>query len=123
MKRALIVDDTTVMRIRLKDILQPRYEVVAEADNGNSALQQYMAFKPDFVTMDITMAGCNGMEALKSILVFDPAAKIVMVSAVGQKQMVFEALSAGAKDFIIKPFDPERILKSIERLFDKENNQ
>ena len=118
MKRALIVDDTTVMRIRLKDILQPKYEVAAEADNGDAALMEYIKHKPDFVTMDITMAGCNGMQALKSILEFDPKAKIVMVSAVGQTQMVFEALSAGAKDSIIKPFDPDRIRKSIDRLFE-----
>ncbi len=118
MKRGLIVDDATVMRMRLRDILQARYEVVGEAENGAKALELYGQLKPDFVTMDITMAEVNGMQALKSIITQYPDAKIVMVSAMGQKSMVFEALSQGAKDFIIKPFDPERVLVAIDRLFE-----
>jgi len=118
MKRGMIVDDATVMRMRLRDILQTRYEVVGEAENGAKALEMYGQLKPDFVTMDITMAEMNGMEALKSIITVYPDAKIVMVSAMGQKAMVFEALAQGAKDFIIKPFDPERVLMAIGRLFD-----
>lgn len=118
MKRGLIVDDATVMRMRLRDILQSRYEVVGEAENGTKALELYTQLKPDFVTMDITMAEMNGMEALKGIIGKFPDAKIVMVSAMGQKAMVFEALSQGAKDFIIKPFDPDRVLMAIGRLFE-----
>jgi len=118
MKRGLIVDDATVMRMRLRDILQARFEVVGEAENGQRALELYDQLKPDFVTMDITMAEMNGMDALKSILTRHPDAKVVMVSAMGQKAMVFEALSQGARDFIIKPFDPDRVLVAINRLFD-----
>jgi two-component system chemotaxis response regulator CheY len=118
MKRGLIVDDATVMRMRLRDILAQRYEVVGEAENGQRALELYEELKPDFVTMDITMAEMNGMEALKNLMTRYPDAKVVMVSAMGQKAMVFEALSQGAKDFIIKPFDPDRVLIAITRLFD-----
>ena len=118
MKRGIIVDDATVMRMRLRDILQARYEVVGEAENGARALELYTQLKPDFVTLDITMAEMNGMEALKGIVTKYPDAKVVMVSAMGQKTMVFEALSQGAKDFIIKPFDPDRVLMAIDRLFD-----
>ncbi|HTH13673.1 MAG TPA: response regulator, partial [Spirochaetia bacterium] len=89
MKRGIIVDDATVMRMRLRDILSTRYEVVGEAENGAKALELYTQLKPDFVTMDITMAEVNGMEALKSIMTWFPDAKIVMVSAMGQKAMVF----------------------------------
>ena len=118
MKRGLIVDDATVMRMRLRDILQTRYDVVGEAENGQKALELYGQLRPDFVTMDITMAEMNGMDALKSIISRYPDAKVVMVSAMGQKTLVFEALSQGARDFIIKPFDPDRVLMAIARLFD-----
>jgi two-component system chemotaxis response regulator CheY len=118
MKRGLIVDDATVMRMRLRDILQTRYEVVGEAENGQKALELYAQLKPDFVTMDITMAEMNGMDALKGLVSKFPDAKVVMVSAMGQKTMVFEALGQGAKDFIIKPFDPDRVLVAIDRLFE-----
>jgi|FreactTroBogLake_1042271.scaffolds.fasta_scaffold84812_1 two-component system chemotaxis response regulator CheY len=118
MKRGLIVDDATVMRMRLRDILQTRFEVVGEAENGQRALELYAQLKPDFVTMDITMAEMNGMDALKNLVARHPEAKVVMVSAMGQKAMVFEALSQGARDFIIKPFDPDRVVMAINRLFD-----
>jgi len=118
MKRGLIVDDATVMRMRLRDILQAKFEVVGEAENGARAVELYEQLKPDFVTMDITMAEMNGMDALKSLVTRYPEAKVVMVSAMGQKAMVFEALSQGAKDFIIKPFDPDRVIVAIDRLFE-----
>lgn len=117
MKRGLIVDDATVMRVRLRDILSVKYVIVAEAENGIKAIEMYRKHLPDFVTMDITMAELNGMKTLSLLLEEFPDAKIVMVSAVGQKQQVFEALSMGARDFIIKPFEPERVLISIDRLF------
>jgi len=118
MKRGLIVDDATVMRMRLRDILQTKFEVVGEAENGQRALELYDQLKPDFVTMDITMAEMNGMDALKNLVARHPEAKVVMVSAMGQKTMVFEALSQGARDFIIKPFDPDRVVMAINRLFE-----
>lgn len=118
MKKGLIVDDATVMRMRLRDILQGRFEVVGEAENGQKALELYAQLKPDFVTMDITMAEMNGMDALKSLVSRYPDAKVVMVSAMGQKAMVFEALAQGARDFIIKPFDPDRVIMAIHRLFE-----
>src|SRR6185369_11338857 len=108
----------TVMRMRLRDILQTKFEVVGEAENGQRALELYDQLKPDFVTMDITMAEMNGMDALKNLVARHPEAKVVMVSAMGQKAMVFEALSQGARDFIIKPFDPDRVVMAINRLFE-----
>ena len=117
MKKGLIVDDATVMRMRLRGILEPRYSIVAEAVNGAQAIKKYRDFRPDFVTMDISMAEMNGIEALEAILTEFPDAKIVMVSAVGQKKQVFDALSKGAKDFIVKPFDRERVIVSIDRIF------
>lgn len=117
MKKGLIVDDAAVMRMRLRDILSSKYSIVAEAENGRQAIEQYRIYKPDFVTMDISMAEMNGMEALKTLLKEFPDALIVMVSAVGQKTQVFEAISCGAKDFIVKPFEPDRVLLSIDRLF------
>ena len=117
MKKGLIVDDAAVMRMRLRDILSSKYSIVAEAENGKQAVELYRLYKPDFVTMDISMAEMNGMEALKALLTEFPEAMIVMVSAVGQKAQVFEAISCGAKDFIIKPFEAARVLLAIDRLF------
>lgn len=114
----MIVDDATVMRIRLRDILEARYKIVAEASNGQEALDLYEQYHPDFVTLDITMPQMNGIEALQMIVTLHPEAKVVIVSAVGQKKMVFEAIAKGARDFIIKPFDPNRVLVAIDRLFE-----
>ncbi len=116
-RTALLVDDAAIMRLRLREILEPEFRVVAEAENGKDAVEIFPTCKPDFVTLDITMPQLNGMEALKQLLHAYPDAKVVIVSAVGQKQIVFEAISVGAKDFIIKPFEPERVLKSVRRLF------
>ena len=118
MKRGMIVDDATVMRLRLRDILEPKYVVVAEAANGEEALALYEEYRPDFVTLDITMPQLNGLEALERLTKIHPDAKVVIVSAVGQKKMVFEAIKNGARDFIIKPFEPARVLRSIDRLFE-----
>jgi len=114
----MIVDDATVMRIRLRDILESRYKIVAEAANGQEALDLYDQYHPDFVTLDITMPQMNGIEALQMLVTLHPEAKVVIVSAVGQKKMVFEAIAKGARDFIIKPFDPDRVLVAIDRLFE-----
>ena len=118
MYRGLIVDDATVMRMRLREILEPKYKILAEAENGEQALSLYNECKPDFITLDITMPGVDGLQALENILAADPKARIVIVSAVGQKQIVFQALSKGAKDFIVKPFERDRVLRAINRLFD-----
>jgi len=118
MKTGMVVDDAAVMRIRLRDILETRYKVVAEASNGREALDLYESYRPDFVTLDITMPQLNGMEALVLMIQAFPDAKIVIVSAVGQRQMVFQAIARGAKDFIIKPFEAKRVLMAIDRLFE-----
>lgn len=117
MYRGMIVDDAMIMRMRLREILEKEFEIVAEGANGEEARQIYSEVKPDFITLDISMPQVNGMDALKGILQDHPEAKVVIVSAVGQKQIVFEALKMGAKDFIVKPFEPDRVLKSIKRLF------
>jgi len=115
--RGIIVDDATITRMRLREILDKAFDIVAEGSNGMEALALFSEFKPDFLTLDISMPQVNGLDALRNILEEYPAAKVVIVSAAGQKQIVFEALRLGAKDFIIKPFDPERVLKAVKRLF------
>ena len=118
MRTGMVVDDAAVMRIRLRDILETRYKVVAEAANGREALDLYASYRPDFVTLDITMPQLNGLEALAHLIRAFPDAKVVIVSAVGQRQMVFRAIANGAKDFIIKPFESQRVLMAIDRLFE-----
>ncbi len=113
-KRIMIVDDAIFMRMKLKDILEKNgYEVVAEAQNGSDAIEKYKAEKPDIVTMDITMPEMNGIEALKGIKKIDPDAKVIMCSAMGQQAMVMEAIQSGALDFIVKPFETDRVIDSI----------
>ncbi|ARC85343.1 hypothetical protein U732_1454 [Clostridium argentinense CDC 2741] len=117
MARVLIVDDATFMRMMIKDILEKNgYEVVGEAGNGIKAVELYKAEKPDVVTMDITMPDMDGIEAVKAIKAFDPAAKIVMCSAMGQQTMVMDAIRAGARDFIVKPFQADRVLEAINKV-------
>lgn len=116
-KRILITDDALFMRVTLKNILtQNGYEVVGEAQNGAEAVKLYAELKPDLVTMDITMPEMDGLQALKVIKSSDPTAKVVMCTAMGQKQMVVEAIQAGAKDFIVKPFQPDRVLEAVGKL-------
>lgn len=116
MAKILIVDDAAFMRMMLKDILSKNgFDVVGEAANGNEAIQMYDELKPDLVTMDITMPQCDGIEALKSIIGKDSAAKVVMCSAMGQQAMVIESIQAGAKDFIVKPFQPDRVIESVNK--------
>ena len=117
MPTGMIVDDADIMRLRLKDMLAGRYEIIAEARDGEEAVMMYEKHKPDFVTLDITMPKMNGLQVLENLIKKDPDAKIVIVSAVGQKQLVFQALAAGAKDFIVKPFEAERVRVAIDRLF------
>lgn len=116
-KRILITDDALFMRVTLKNILtQHGYEVVGEAQNGVEAVKLYNELKPDLVTMDITMPEMDGIEALKQIKSNDGGANVVMCTAMGQKSMVVEAIQAGAKDFIVKPFQPERVIEALEKV-------
>ncbi|MDD2447106.1 MAG: response regulator [Tissierellia bacterium] len=115
-KRVLIVDDAIFMRMKLKDILEKNgFEVVAEAQNGQEAVEKYKAEKPDLVTMDITMPEMDGVSALKEIKKIKEDAKVVMCSAMGQQAMVMEAIQAGAVDFIVKPFESERVIQSLNK--------
>lgn len=117
MPKVLITDDAAFMRMMLKDILtKGGYEIVGEAANGNESVAKYNELKPDLVTMDITMPECDGISALKKILASDPNAVVVMCSAMGQQAMVIESIQAGAKDFIVKPFQPQRVLEAVKKL-------
>ncbi|MCM8710948.1 response regulator [Clostridium sp. SYSU_GA19001] len=115
--KVLIVDDAAFMRMMIKDILEKNgFEVIGEANNGLKAVELYKKEKPDVVTMDITMPDMDGIEAVKSIRAFDPGAKIIMCSAMGQQTMVMDAIRAGARDFIVKPFQPDRVLEAIRKV-------
>lgn len=116
MVRGLIVDDAAIMRLRLREILEPRYEIVAEAGDGDEAIEMYDRYKPDFITLDISMPNTNGMEALEILMQRTPPPRIIIVSAVGQQRLVIKALQGGAKDFVIKPFESPRVLKAVERV-------
>jgi len=114
--RVLIVDDAAFMRMMLKNILtKAGFEVAGEAANGNEAIERYKDLLPDLVTMDITMPEMDGLQALKSIKTIDPKAKVIMASAMGQQSMVIEAIQSGAVDFIVKPFNEERVIEAIKR--------
>lgn len=115
--RVLIVDDAAFMRMMIKDILEKNgFQVIGEANNGLKAVELYKKEKPDIVTMDITMPDMDGIEAVKVIRAFDPAAKVIMCSAMGQQTMVMDAIRAGARDFIVKPFQPDRVLEAIRKV-------
>ena len=116
MKKVLIVDDTKFMRNILASILKKKdLEIAGEAVNGAEAIEKYKELRPDIVTMDIIMPEVDGIQAVKEILKFDPEAKILMCSAMGQQALVIEAIQAGAKDFVIKPFQPTRVLEAVDR--------
>ncbi len=115
--RVLIVDDAAFMRMMIKDILEKNgFQVIGEANNGLKAVELYKKEKPDIVTMDITMPDMDGIEAVKAIKAFDPAAKVIMCSAMGQQTMVMDAIRAGARDFIVKPFQADRVLEAIRKV-------
>ena len=114
MAKILCVDDAAFMRKVVKDTLSKNgYTDLYEAVDGADAVDKYNEIKPDLVIMDITMPNMDGLEALKAIRAANPAAKVVMCSAMGQEAMVIDAITAGAKDFIVKPFKPDRILKTV----------
>lgn len=115
--RVLVVDDALFMRNMLKDIfVRAGHDVIAEAENGEIAINLYRELKPDLVTMDIVMPKKSGIEALKEIMAADASACVVMVSALGQDSLVLEAVESGAKDFIVKPFKEEKVLEIISRV-------
>lgn len=117
MARILIVDDAKFMRITLTNILKKaNHEIVGEAENGREAVRLYRELKPDLVTMDITMPEMSGLDAVKEIKRDYKDAKIIMCSAMGQQKMVVDAIEAGAKDFIVKPFDESQVVDSVSRL-------
>ncbi len=116
-RTVLIVDDAIFMRTMIGDILKGAgFEVVGEASSGVEAVQKYKELKPDLVTMDIVMPDMGGIDAVKAIVEEDPDAKILMCSAMGQQGLVVEAIQAGARDFVVKPFQPSRVLEAVQRL-------
>ena len=115
-KKVLVVDDAAFMRMMIKDILTKNgYDVVGEAENGAIAVEKYKELSPDLVTMDITMPEMDGIAAVKEIKASDPKATIIMCSAMGQQSMVIDAIQAGARDFIVKPFQPDRVLEAVSK--------
>jgi len=116
-KRVLVVDDTKFMRMLLMNILKPAgYEVVGEAEDGIQALEAFRKHKPDLVTMDIVMPNLTGLEALKGIMSEFPSARVIMCTALGQEAMVKEAITTGAKGYIVKPFKGPRVLEEVKKV-------
>jgi len=121
MKKVLIADDAAFMRMAIRKLLEKNgFEVVGEAENGRVAVKKYKELKPDVVTMDITMPEMTGIEALKSIKEFDPGAKVVMISAMGQEVLVKESIMFGAKSFIVKPFKEEHVIMTLNKVLSGE---
>ena len=115
--RVLVCDDAIFMRTMISDILSGAgYEVVGEAETGLQAIERYKQLKPDLVTMDIVMPDMGGIDAVREIVKDDPNAKVLMCSAMGQQALVVEAIQAGAKDFVVKPFQPSRVLEAVQRV-------
>lgn len=116
MATLLVVDDAAFMRMRCAKLLAENGYQVVEADNGLQAVSQYQKHRPDAVLLDITMPEMDGLAALKEIRKIDPAAKVAMVTAMGQQSIVMEALKAGARDFVLKPFQTDRVLATVKKL-------
>jgi two-component system chemotaxis response regulator CheY len=117
MTKVLIVDDAAFMRMTIKNLLEKNgFEVAGEAENGEVGLRKYKELQPELVTMDITMPEMDGIQALKAIRQFDPKAKVIMVSAMGQEGLVKEAIISGAKTFIVKPFKEEQVIQTLTKI-------
>jgi two-component system chemotaxis response regulator CheY len=115
-RTVLVVDDAAFMRMMLKDILERNgFKVVGEAANGEEAIKKYKELKPDVVTMDITMPILDGIKAVKKIKKINPQAKVLMVSAMGQEKLIIESIEAGAEDFIVKPFQPRKVVEAVKK--------
>jgi len=113
----LVCDDAVFMRTMLTDILQQAgFTVVGQAESGAKAVEKYKELRPDLVTMDIVMPDMGGIDAVRAITSFDPSARVVMCSAMGQQALVVDAIQAGAKDFVVKPFQPSRVLEAVQRV-------
>ena len=113
----LVCDDAIFMRTMIGDILrQADYDVIGEAETGVEAVDRFKELKPDLVTMDIVMPDMGGIDAVREIMKIDPSAKVLMCSAMGQQALVVEAIQAGAKDFVVKPFQPSRVLEAVQRV-------
>jgi len=116
MAKVLVVDDATFMRTLVKDALSSAgHEILGEAENGNQAVKMYQELKPDLVTMDITMREKDGLEAASEILKLDSTARIIMVTALGQEELLAKAVKMGVKDFVVKPFPPERLQQAAQK--------
>ena len=116
-KNILVCDDAAFMRMMIKDILSKNgYNVAGEAENGLKAVEKYKEVSPDLVLMDITMPEMDGIQALREIKKVDVGAKVIMCSAMGQQAMVIESIQAGAKDFIVKPFQAERVIEAVKKV-------
>jgi len=120
--RTLVADDASFMREMIREIIEPEgFEVVAEAGDGLDAVEAFREHSPDIVTMDIVMPKKSGIEAVKDIVAIDPGARVVMCSALGQEALVMEALKAGARDFIVKPFKPDAVLSTLRKVLEKKD--
>ena len=116
MARILVVDDAAFMRKMVSDALtEGGHDVIGEAGNGNEAVEQYQSLKPEVTTLDITMPEKDGLTALKEIIAIDPAARVIMCSALGQESKVLESIKLGAKDFVVKPFQADRVLDAVAK--------
>ncbi len=119
-KRILLADDAAFMRMMLKNILTPEgYEIVGEANNGKEAVQMFKDLKPDMLIMDMIMPELGGIDAIKQIIAEFPDANILICSAIGQQTLVIEAIQAGAKDYIVKPFDEGSVLETVGKIIGK----
>ncbi len=116
MAKVLLVDDAAFMRMRCARLLQEEGHEVLEAANGREAVEIYQAHRPDAVLMDITMPEMDGLEALRAIRAIDPHARVAMLTAMGQQAIVIEAIKCGARDFVVKPFERERVLAAVAKL-------
>ncbi len=118
MAKIMVVDDAAFLRVMLKEILvQGGHEVIVEASNGEEAVQKYKTWRPELVTMDVTMPVMEGLKALQEIRKFDPQAKVVMCSSIGQRNVILDAIHFGAKDYIVKPFQSTRVLEAVNRAY------
>ena len=116
MARVLVVDDAVFMRKVVSDALNKGgHEVIGEAANGQEAVDQFQSLKPEVMTLDITMPEKDGLEALREIIALDPGARVVMCSALGQESKVLESIKLGAKDFVVKPFKPDRVVGAVQK--------
>jgi two-component system chemotaxis response regulator CheY len=122
MTRVLIADDASFMRQMIRDVIEPEgFEVVGEASDGVEVIEKFKELHPDVVMMDIVMPKRSGIDAVKGIVAMDPTARVVMCSALGQETLVMEAIEAGAKDFIVKPFKPDSVVATLRKALEKES--